>query len=84
MKIYIFVRHSNLITDHIMTILLTLTILYCGYQYMRNNEIHKIRQKWIFNNDPRYLKYTYSDMFNPSSANGYGLKFPKDADYSIG
>lgn len=58
-------------------------LLYLLYQLVRNEQVFKIRQKWIWHDDLRRDKYSYSEMMNPSKTNWYGLKYPKDRHYQF-
>lgn len=61
--------------------LLVLALIYCFYQFVRSNEVYKIRITWIDNSDPRWDNYTYDEMFLPNLRNWFGLKFPRDSDF---
>lgn len=61
--------------------LLIFIMSYCLIQIVRNNEIHEIRKEWIYQDDKRWYKYTYQEMFTPSKSNWYGLRYPKDEHY---
>jgi hypothetical protein len=56
-------------------------ILYYYYQERRNNEVYKIRNKWVHKDDERWEKYSYDEMYDPSPLNWYGLKWPKEKDF---
>lgn len=62
-------------------IILVLVLIYCVYQLIRNQKVYEIRLGWINKGDPRFDKYTYEDMVNPSFKNWLGLKFPNENDF---
>jgi hypothetical protein len=57
-------------------------VFYCLYQLVRNRAVYRIRIKWINNNDERWEKYTYDEMFDPNPSNLFGLKFPNEKHYN--
>lgn len=61
--------------------ILVLGIIYCFYQLARNQKVYEIRTDWVNEDDPRWDKYTYDYMFNPSFRNWLGLKFPSKSDF---
>lgn len=65
----------------ILIAILLIGLGYLFYQHRRNHEIYAIRIKWIDTVDARYHRYSYDYMFEPSKANWFGLKYPKDSDY---
>ena len=60
---------------------LVLALIYCFYQLARNQKVYEIRIDWVNEDDPRWSKYTYDYMFNPSFRNWLGLKFPSKSDF---
>lgn len=58
-----------------------LAVIYSFYQMARNDKVFNIRRKWILESDERWLKYSYSTMFEPKQENWYGLKFPNEKDF---
>ena len=57
-------------------------LLYCSLQLKRNNDIYKIRRKWIKQNDSRFDHYEYEEMFgNLTLRMWFGLRTPKDELY---
>jgi predicted PurR-regulated permease PerM len=59
-----------------------LILIYLFYQLARNNKVYNIRIKWIYNDDKRYGKYTYNEMFKASHRNYLGLKYPNEKDFN--
>ena len=66
-----------------LTTLISILIIYCTIQYMRNERTYVLRQVWSINAAPRYYEYTYWQIFKPSRRNWYGLKFPREDDFTI-
>lgn len=62
-------------------IILTLALLYCAYQLIRNQVVYEIRKKWIINDDKRIYKYTYDYMFVPRKENYFGLQYPREINF---
>ena len=65
----------------ILLFLSVLTATYALYQLIRNEFIYRIRVEWIKTDDKRWYKYSYDFMFEPSSHNWFGLKFPTEKDF---
>lgn len=59
----------------------SILIEYNKFQIKRNHEVYKIKMKWLHENDSRYEKYKYDDMYKPGFKNIFGLKFPKEHDF---
>lgn len=56
-------------------------IAYCLYQLRRNEQVFKVREKWIKDHDYRWDKYSYDFMMGPKKHNWFGFKWPKDSHY---
>ena len=58
-----------------------LVFAYGVYQLIRNEFVYRIRAEWFKRDDKRWYKYSYDFMFEPSSHNWFGLKFPTEKDF---
>lgn len=65
----------------IFQLILFIIWFYSIYQIARNNKVASIRTKWIYNNDSKWYKYSYDEMFDPSKNNLYGLLWPNEKHY---
>lgn len=61
--------------------ILTIALAWTGLQIIRNHKISNMRIRWIYNNDPRRIKYSFSYMMKPSLRNWLGFRLPKDKHY---
>lgn len=68
-------------TAVIIVIICFIGMLYTAYQFARNNKVYSIRQKWIADDDRRWYKYDYDDMYIPGKHNWYGLLWPNDKHF---
>jgi hypothetical protein len=59
-----------------------LIFIYLFYQIARNHKVYSIRIKWINDDDKRYPKYSYDEMYLPSFKNYLGLKYPNEKDFN--
>lgn len=44
--------------------------------------IYSIRRKWTESDDKRWYEYSYEEMKKPSKQNWFGVKAPRDKDFS--
>ena len=65
-------------------LLSAIIVIYLIWQLKRAARFGEIMDHWSFTGDPRFYKYTYTDiwvMINPCLKNWFGLKMPKEEDY---
>lgn len=67
--------------ETVVLIILAVIVINFFYQLARNKKVYRIRIDWIKDNDSRFYKYTYDDMFEPSLNNWFGIKFPSKSDF---
>ena len=65
----------------IVLVILFIILGYAIYQLKRNTAVYDIRINWIEQFDDRLNQYTYSDMFDPSKSNQFGLQWPDEKNY---
>ena len=68
----------------ILILLSAFIVIYLLLQLKRAARFGEIMDHWSFTGDPRFYKYTYTDiwvMINPCLKNWFGLKMPKEEDY---
>ena len=58
-----------------------IALIYCSYQLRRNDEVFRIRMRWIELRDDRRSRFSYDFMMSPSKYNLYGLRWPDEIHY---